>query len=219
MAGGGIKVIVPDTSLLRSFHDLGRLDLVAAYCESWPSVEAAWASEVARECDDQSLPLGALKEMFGTPIEATAPQGARARDLRAMFFDDDTKVMLGRRHDMGECVTLVIWSDRAAYGDATLVLTEDRSTVLFCKQTMVKAKEGGATRESDAVSGRVFIPVTTADLLAKLIGRDVPGVQGKAVGADGAESKKFAQKDVDSLREQLRDLGRPWLGPWRTVTA
>lgn len=157
------RIVLPDTSLLRNFVEIGRFELVAQFCDGQAP---AWADQVAEECSLQKLDLRPLRKVFGRPLTPTAAQATDALQLRQDFFPPKHGDPNRRAEDLGECVTFAIWASLALPHEIFFMLTEDVAVVKFCHATRREQ-----SRQAQFMGGRKAVAVTSTDLLNALATR------------------------------------------------
>ncbi|WP_167853930.1 hypothetical protein [Acidipropionibacterium timonense] len=189
------RIVLPDTSLVRSFDTIGRLDLVEMFCEG---LERSWAYDVEVECENQHLDCTRLRAVFGTSVKATPAQAVSARAMRVQFFQSAIGASTAQAilKDMGECTTLTIWADRAPRDGVLLFLTEDRQVVRFCRYACVPG-----TAQASFMAGRVPVAVTSEDLVQSLVKR----------------VRSFTSADASAVQKAIIDAGRPYIGRAKLV--
>lgn len=187
------RIVLPDTSLLRNFDEVSRIDLIEMFCEGQAP---AWADQVAEECRLQNLDSQHIRRIFGRPIRPSAGQQTDALKLRQDFFPAKHLDPNRGKEDMGECITFAIWATEAPHGDIFFMLTEDNAVVRFCHRTRVAQSE-----ESAFMNGRRAVAVTTTDLLGALMARQI-----------------ITQDVVLATTQAIRHAGRPLIGRARDIT-
>lgn len=186
-----MKFLVPDTSLAWNFHAVGRIGLIETFVTRsvlTPS-SAEWGleveQEVLRHIGDAHRDL---QNIFGDPVKPTRTERSTTHNIRENVFRgtaDDPRM------HMGEAETIAVWSERASIGDAILCLTEDKDFVRFCWRTGERTSQAATF-----AGGRMFVPVTTADVLAS---------------CEAAHAISASEATI--LQQAMRAAGRPFIGP------
>lgn len=186
--------VIPDTSLAWNFHALGRIPLMQAFVHR-PALQpcrAEWGQEVEQEVLRHiGGAHGDLETIFGDSIMPTPSQQLTTGIVRDRAFK---RIGDFARSHTGEAETIAIWSERADFGDRVLCITEDTDFVRFCWRT----GETGALAHRLA-DGRLFIPVTTDDVLSSCVA-----------------ARHITASDKAGFETELRRQGRPYIGPAST---